>query len=456
MTEKSAPPPPPSTGAPWEKTFERVLTPFEEFLHNQTSSSKVLMATALIALVIANSPWADAYHHLIELPLSLHAGPFALEKTLHHWINDGLMTLFFFLVGLEIKREILVGELAAPRQATLPILAAIGGMVVPALIYWLINADGPGARGWGIPMATDIAFAVGAMVLLGERVPKNLIVFLAALAIVDDLGAVLVIALFYTDHIALDALGAAAAMFGTLIAFNLGGIRRALPYFLVGSVMWLFLFESGIHATLAGILMAITIPARPKYHPERFRQRLDELAREFAASHEPHGSILTNQRQFSVVQTLENAAQAVQTPLQRLEHAAHLPVGLIVIPIFALANAGVPIDVGAIPQVLTNPITLGVVCGLLFGKFIGIAGVAWLAVRLGVAQLPRDVTLPHVAGAAMLGGIGFTMSIFIAQLAFEQMPEYLLLAKTGILAVSVTAGVAGTLYLRWLGRARVE
>jgi NhaA family Na+:H+ antiporter len=432
--------------APWERAFDRITTPFEEFIHNQTSSGLILMGVTLLALVVANSPLVDAYKHLVHTPVAVSIGSWSLEKTLHHWINDGLMVLFFFLVGLEIKREMLVGELASARQAALPIFAAIGGMVVPALIYFLINPEGPGARGWGIPMATDIAFAVGALVLLGKRVPQSLLMFLVALAIVDDLGAVLVIAVFYTETISFEALGLAALMLAVLIVFNLGGIRKPLPYFLVGVVLWLAMLKSGIHATVAGVLVAWTIPARPKYDPLRFSRHMRSMLDRFDASYLPGASILRNPQQRSVVQTLENGIHMVETPLQRLEHSFHLPVGIFVIPIFALVNAGIPIDFGVLDEVAFNPVVLGVILGLVLGKFIGIAGVSWLVIKLGIARPPAGTDMRHIIGIGLLGGIGFTMSIFIAELAFAHTPQVLLMAKTGILFASLLAGILGYIW----------
>jgi len=437
--------------APWERAFERVMTPFEEFIHNQTSSGLVLMATAVLALILANSAAATVYHHFFETEIVLSFGGWTLEMNLHHWINDGLMALFFFLVGLEIKREVLVGELASVRQAALPIIAAIGGMVVPALIYFAINPEGSAARGWAIPMATDIAFAVGALVLLGRRVPASLMMFLVALAIVDDLGGVLVIALFYTQSISFGALGVGALLLALLVGFNLGGVRRPLPYFLVGVGLWLAMLKSGVHATIAGVLVAFTIPAVPKYNPERFTAHVRALIARFSDSGRPGVSILRNQEQRSILQALENGIHGVETPLQRLEHAFHLPVAMLVVPIFAFANAGIPIEFTRLGEVLTQPITLGVMLGLVVGKLAGIAGFSWLAVRLGWARLPAGADVRHLVGVALLGGIGFTMSIFIAELGFGGSPEDLLKAKTGILIASLIAGISGYFWLSRLG-----
>lgn len=433
--------------APWEKTFDRILTPFEEFIHRQTTSGLLLMGTALLALLLANGPLASAYAHLIHTPINLTVGSWSMGMTLHHWINDGLMAIFFFVVGLELKREILVGELAKPRHAVLPIGAAIGGMIVPALIYFAINPEGDGARGWGIPMATDIAFAIGALALLANRVPRALITFLVALAIVDDLGAVMVIALFYTDTIALAPLTMAGLLFALLLAFNMSGIRKTMPYFIVAAFLWYALLQSGVHATLAGILGALSVPAVPKYNPERFSDHVRELMQRFDASHQPGQSIMTNDKLRAVVQTLENGVHSVEAPLQRLEHVWHMPVAYLVIPIFALANAGIPLSFTSLGETLTHPVMLGVSLGLVLGKFIGITGVCWLLLKLGVASLPRDTRFTQIAGVSLLAGIGFTMSIFVAQLGFGEREDLLLMAKTGILAASLLAGVAGFIWL---------
>ncbi len=433
--------------APWERSFDKILTPFEEFIHRQTTSGLLLMGTAVLALVLANGPLSSAYERLVLTPIGLAIGGWTLEMTLHHWINDGLMALFFFVVGLELKRELLVGELAKPRNAALPIAAAIGGMVVPGLVYFAINPAGDAALGWAIPMATDIAFAIGALALLASRVPKALITFLVALAIVDDLGAVTVIAVFYTDTIALVPLGVAGTLFLMLMVFNLIGIRKILPYFIVAVFLWYAFLLSGVHATLAGILGALSVPATPKYDPERFSQHVKELLRRFDTSHEPGKSIMTNDALRAVVQTLENGVHSVETPLQRLEHIWHIPVAYLVIPIFALANAGIPLAIGSMRESLTDPVMLGVSLGLVLGKFVGITGASWLMLKLGLAALPKDTRFTQIAGVSLLAGIGFTMSIFVAQLGFGAREDLLLMAKTGILAGSLLAGVAGFIWL---------
>lgn len=433
--------------ARWEGPLGKLLSPFEEFLHRQTSAGLLLMGMAVLALILANSPFSTTYSDILHTYVSVGFGDWVLKMSLHHWINDALMAVFFFVVGLELKREFLVGELANPRNAALPIAAAIGGMIVPALIFFVLNPTGDASLGWGIPMATDIAFAVGAMALLGARAPKALVTFLVALAIVDDLGAVLVIAIFYTESIALIPLAIAAALFALLVVFNLGGIRNSIPYFIVAVLLWYALLQSGVHATLAGVLGAMTVPAAPKYDPERFSTRVREIMRRFDHAHQPDKSILTNVDMRTQVQALENTVLKVEAPLQRLEHIWHMPVAYIIIPIFALANAGIPLELSSLSETATDPVLLGVFLGLILGKFIGITGASWLVLKLGVAMLPKDTRFIQIAGASLLAGIGFTMSIFVAQLAFGEQADMLLMAKTGILAASFLAGISGYIWL---------
>lgn len=433
--------------APWETAFDKVLSPLEEFIHRQTTSGILLMLCAVAALYIANSPSSAAYYELLKTPFTIGAPDFQLSKTIHHWINDGLMAMFFFVVGLELKREILVGELSDPKQAILPIIAAIGGMVVPVAIYLSFNPAGDALKGWGVPMATDIAFALGALALLGNKVPKNLLTFLVALAIVDDLGAVTVIALFYTETLNMTALAIAAAMTGLLVAINFGGIRRPLPYMLIGTVLWVAMLKSGVHATLAGIILAFTIPMRPKYDPESFLENIEGMLGQIKQTFNSEPNIIKNDTLRCQVQTLGESVYLVQAPAQILEHKMHTPTAYIVIPIFSLANAGIAIDWSALGSLITHPVSMGIAAGLVLGKLIGISGFAWLAVKLGITSLPSGVNFRHIIGAALMGGIGFTMSIFIAELGFAHSPEDLLIAKLGILLASIIAGVSGFLWL---------
>ncbi|WP_415397540.1 Na+/H+ antiporter NhaA [Sulfurimonas sp. CS5] len=437
--------------APWEKTFKKIATPFEHFIHAQTTTGLILMVTTVIALILANSPLADEYIHFFHTKINIDIGSWTFSKSIHHWINDALMAFFFFIVGLEIKREILVGELSNIKVAMLPILSAIGGMVLPALIYLSINNSGEGANGWGIPMATDIAFAISALVLLGNRVSAPLVTFLVALAIVDDLGAVVVIALFYTEQINMIPLVLAFLSFLVLVSFNRFGIHATLPYFIVGSIMWLFMFESGVHATIAGVIAAMAIPSKPKYTPVDFTQHTTNLLQEYdnypvATDHMMH------EKQKAILQNIKDKIDAVGSPASRLEHSLHLPVALIVIPLFALANAGISIDFSSIGDTIAEPVSLGIIAGLILGKVLGIAGVAWLAIKLGIAELPQGSTMSQVFGVAFLGGIGFTMSIFVADLAFAGNDELIFQAKVGILCASLFAGLFGFLWLKYIAK----
>lgn len=433
--------------APWERAFDRILTPLEEFIHRQTTSGILLMICAVVALVIANSPLSESYEHLLHTKLGVSAGSFEFSLTIHHWINDLLMAMFFFVMGLELKRELLVGELSSPAQALLPIMAAIGGMIVPALFYYGVTAGTDASHGWGITMATDIAFAIGALSLLGSRVPKTLITFLIALAIVDDLGAVAVIALYYTEEINTVALAYAGAFTGFLVILNLGGIRRPLPYAVVGACLWASMLASGVHATIAGVIIAFVIPIRPKFEPAHFIERVENGVHKLKKSLADSADIIHNNRFRALVTSLSDGIGLVQAPAQRLEHSMHLPVAYLIIPIFALANAGIPIEMNGVGRYLQEPITLGVIAGLLMGKPLGIAGFTWLTLKMGWADLPPGMTMKHVIGVGFIGGIGFTMSIFIADLGFAGRPEDLLLAKTGIMAASAIAGFGGFFYL---------
>lgn len=428
--------------------IERVLQPFAHFAHTASSGGIVLIVCTAIALVWANSPWAASYHHIWELEVALDAGPFSLRSTLHHLINDGLMAVFFFLVGLEIKREVLVGELASLRQAALPAAAALGGMIVPAAIYAVLNSSGSGAAGWGIPMATDIAFALGVLALLGDRIPAGLKVFLAALAIVDDIGAVLVIALFYTTGVNWAALGAAGALLLLAVGANAAGIRRPGAYAMIGVALWGAVLASGVHATVAGVLLAMAIPSRTRINEDQFLLQARRSVDEFERGCSSETTVLTNQVQQEALLTLETVCDQAQAPLQKIERKLHGIVAFLIMPLFALANAGVAIGGGDIAAVLSSPVTLGVFLGLVVGKPLGIMLFSWATVLMGIATLPSRVTWRMVHGAAWLGGIGFTMSLFVAGLAFPGMPALLAAAKLGILAASLGAGLCGWILLR--------
>jgi Na+:H+ antiporter, NhaA family len=427
----------------------RLTDQFRDFFHNEASSGILLLLMAVVALIWANSPWSGSYFGLWSTKLTVGTEAYNISKPLTLWVNDALMAIFFFVVGLEIKRELLVGELASVRRAALPAAAALGGAVVPALIYLALNRGGPGASGWGVPMATDIAFALGVLALLGSRVPASLKILLAALAIVDDLLAVLVIAIFYTSSIRMDALIAAAMFLVALVAANRFGVRTVMVYALLGVGLWVGVLKSGVHATIAGVLLAITIPATTKIDQIAFVDRARLIVDRFAASAR-YGTTLPTPDQEDALSDLEDAADAVQSPLQKLEHSLHPVVAFFIMPIFALANAGVALG-GDMGEVVTSPVTIGVVLGLILGKQVGITAAAWLATRSGVATLPEGVAMRHVYGMSWLGAIGFTMSLFIANLAFPGNEALLTAGKIGILAASTVAGVVGFIFLRRIG-----
>jgi NhaA family Na+:H+ antiporter len=425
--------------------IERLIKPFALFAKQASAGGIVLLACAVVALLWANSPLSEYYFRLWSIPVEVRFGNLVdIDKPLLLWINDGLMAVFFFLVGMEIKRELLVGELRSPRKAMLPMAAAVGGMVVPALIYASLNWGTPEIRGWGIPMATDIAFALGALALLGTRAPLALKVFLTALAIVDDLGAVLVIALFYTENLKVNALLYSLLFWGAMIAMNRLGVRSGLAYFLMSVGMWYFMLKSGVHATVAGVLGAFAIPVRSRIDPELFIVRVREYLNLFDQPITERTIVLSPEQQ-SAVEAIEREALRVQSPLQRLEHQLHYFVAFFVMPIFALANAGVALG-GEGGLNWTSRVIWGVALGLLIGKPLGIALFSWLAVRLGLAQLPQGINFVHIVGVGFLAGIGFTMALFIGGLAFRG--DELNYAKLGILSGSALAGAIGFMMLR--------
>jgi len=409
---------------------------FQQFTRLQASGGILLLAATVLALIWANSPWGHGYFELWETYLKIELGDLALKESLLHWVNDGLMVIFFFLVGLEIKREILVGELASLRKATLPLAAAVGGMVLPAGLYILFNRSGDGASGWGIPMATDIAFLLGLLTVLGSRVPLSLKVFFTALAIADDLGAVLVIALFYSSEISWLALGVGAIFLAALVVLNRGHVRHPLPYALLGIGLWLAFLQSGIHPTIAGVLLALTIPARTPVRASAFVAQCTAAL----GGLDPEDHHAESRRQQAAAQTLEVIAERIQSPLQRLERMLNPWVAYLIVPIFALANAGVDMR-GNLADALTHPISLGIVAGLVLGKPLGITLFSWIAVRLGIADLPYGVSWRQLFAASWLAGIGFTMSLFIGSSAFSGV--LLDTAKISILVASALAAVIG-------------
>lgn len=382
-----------------------VIDSFRKFLRLESLSGILLLIASAIALAWANSPWSDRYFHLLEMPIGFGFGGGAYSHTLHKWINDGLMTLFFFVVGSEIKREMVSGELATFKQAAFPVLAAVGGMGVPALIYMAFNQGHEGAKGWGIPMATDIPFALGILALLGNRIPGPLRIFLMALAIIDDLGAILVIAVFYTNDLSWASLGAAAAVLGVLTALGRAGVGHGFWYAVLGIMLWYLLLSSGVHGTIAGVLVAWTIPC--------FAPRNGKVS-----------------------------------PLQRMEERLHPWTGFLILPLFALANAGVRMDVGLLHS-LWSRTSAGIFLGLVVGKPVGIFAACWAALAMGFPPLSGGVRLKHLFGAGMLGGIGFTMSIFISGLAFVD-GRLLDTAKVSVFIASILSGALGWAFLRMI------
>jgi Na+:H+ antiporter, NhaA family len=412
----------------------RLIRPLVDFLHTEAAGGVALVAAAIVALLWANSPWDASYDDVWTTHLAVALGDWELDLDLRGWINDGLMVLFFFVVGLEIKRELVEGELRDPRRAALPVWAALGGMIVPALIYAAFNAGGEGRDGWGIPMATDIAMAVGVLSLLGSRASPSLKLFLLALAIVDDIGAIAVIAVFYTKDIGGEALLASAGLVVVVAVMRRAGITSVAPYAVIGAGLWLALHESGVHATLAGVVLALMTPTQPIRHPE-----LVDAAE------------LADVSSYEAARQTATAARESVSVVERLEHQLHPWTSFVIVPLFVLANAGLSLSGAAVSDALTSSVAGGIVVGLVVGKFMGIAGFTWLAARLRMAQLPEGATWSGILGVSALAGIGFTVSIFITDLAFAgtALDDQ---AKIAILAASVLAAAIGSGLLVTLSR----
>ncbi len=418
----------------------------------------LLILATVLALAMANSPLAEDYHRLFQMHCTIGIGDAVLSKPLHLWINDGLMAIFFFVIGLEIKRELLIGHLSSLKRSALPIAGAIGGMLVPALIYVIFNSGMEGARGWAIPMATDIAFALGVLSLLGNRIPLALKIFLMALAIVDDLGAVLVIALFYTDTIVLGALGIAGIAYAAALLLNIFNVRAPLWYLLVGMVVWVGFLQSGIHPTVAGVLLGLTIPVRRIYDGPGWLQHVEGVLakyRTLLSLRTPNSAEELGARQ-EAVHLVEEVTEKAQSPLIRLEHALQPWVAYAIMPIFAFTNAGVTISTESFDTALASPVAWGVFLGLVLGKQIGVFLLSWLAVRLGIADMPGGIGWRHLYGVSILAGIGFTMSLFITELSFAGSPTMLDTSKLAILGASLVAGILGYLMLHRLSAAEQE
>ena len=428
-----------------------IINPVNAFISKSSTGGIVLIISAVIAIIMANSPWSHWYHQLWEHKISFGLDDsFQLNKSLHHWINDGLMAIFFFVIGLELKREIVAGELSNPKNAILPIIAGIGGMIFPALIYTFFNAGTATMNGWGIPMATDLAFALGILYLLGDRVPASLKIFLTAFAIIDDLGSVLVIAFFYTSDISLANLGIGIAFLAVLFISNFLGVRNTFYYGLLGiGGVWLFFLLSGVHATIAAILAAFAIPARVKINETSFIKKMEDYISTFRNADPDHTVPTLTPDQLHILDDMESLTKKAMTPLQKLEHDMHPLVAFVVMPVFALANAGVSFG-GNIE--VTNAVTIGVALGLLIGKMTGIFVLPFLLLKAGLVPPLRGVDYRHLLGLGFISAIGFTMSLFINELAFSPLGEagqqYIAQAKIGIIIASVIGGFTGFFLLK--------
>lgn len=438
------------------KRVREILSPVEGFLKLETSGGILLIAATLIAMIWANSPWKQQYFDFFHTYIKLSVGSFEIKHSLLHWINDGLMAIFFFLVGLEIKRELILGELSTPRKATLPMLAALGGMVVPALIYFSLNPDGVGRSGWGIPMATDIAFALGILMLLGPKVPFVLKIFLLALAIVDDLGAVLVIAFFYTEEVYTQYLGTAFGLLGFIFIMNQIGVRSVIYYIILGTAVWFCFLLSGIHATIAGVILGLMTPVTAWIRHHKLNSGVVPMAesvqtslKDFDIDDSPVGVEEELPKDtYHHLEKLKFLATESISPLDRFVHKLHPWVSYIIVPLFALANAGVDLSGMTFDSIFNSNISLGIILGLLLGKPLGIMLSCFIAVKSGLSELPKDITWSQVFAASVLAAIGFTMALFISGLAIKD-PNYESYSKLGILTASTIASILGYLLLLW-------
>lgn len=423
-----------------------ISNPINKFINLETSSSIILFACSIIAIIWANSAIGDTYNEFwqSQFTIGFSQSDFYLTKPLILWINDGLMAIFFFVIGLEVKREILAGELTTFKKASLPLFAAFGGMAFPALIFIILNNGKVGVEGWGIPMATDIAFALGILKLLGNRVPLGMKIFLTAFAIVDDIGAVLIIAIFYSANIQWDLIGYALALFSFLIFLNYKEVYSKYIFFLFGFIIWVFFLKSGIHPTIAGVLMAFTIPIKRKANLTEYVKIVREELSTFKEDATPSKSILT-QEQIDVIDSIESVTEDVSSPLQHLEHSLHGWVSYLIMPIFALANAGVVISLSGLEGV--SHLALNIAAALVLGNVIGIVTMSYLGIKFKLADLPEGMNFKQLAGVSILGGLGFTMSLFIANLAYTDQ-SLIAGAKLGIIAGSIIAGTLGYSILR--------
>lgn len=424
-----------------EQTIKKSL---ENFFKKDSAAGLMLLFATVAALLVANSPISELYHHLMELHISIDFSSLSIDHSIHSWINDGLMAIFFLLVGLEIKRELKYGELSSVQSALLPVIAAVCGAALPALIFWAFNGGSVYMNGWAIPMATDIAFVIGVMAVLGSRVPVWAKVFVTTIAVVDDLIAVMVIAIFYTDHISMFALGIAAVCLVALLLMNYRNVNKLSPYLIIGIVMWWAVLESGVHATIAGVVLGFTIPAARGWSVERLKEYAREGFELFEQAADKDLPVSKEQALHHMDTTINQA----ESPLHRLEHKLHTPVYFVIMPLFAFSNAGVVFNPQIMADAFSSTLTWGIIVGLFIGKQIGIFSATWLMTKLNLSPLADNKeTWKVVYGLALLGGIGFTMSLFIANLSFDN--ELLLeFSKVGILAGSVISGIGGYLLLK--------
>ncbi|MGB5398253.1 MAG: Na+/H+ antiporter NhaA [Gammaproteobacteria bacterium] len=432
-----------------QRGLENIHDPFSSFIRAQTTTSWFLLLATIIALWWANSDYYSTYQNLTHTSIWFFLGDFQLHASLKHITNDGLMVIFFFLLGLEIKREVLAGDLARPENRRMLILCAIGGMACPAIIYSLFNWSLDSQIGWGIPMATDTAFALGVLTIVRKHIPGSLLAFLVGLAIVDDVGAILVIAIFYTQELSIYHLSSAFILIAFLALGNYAGVRQPYFYIIVGIATWWMMLKSGVHPTFAGVAIALTVPARPKLTSEKLLDKAKITISSMQDQPRPV-DVLGSRTDHEQVLEVRDFAERATTPLRRWEDSLELPVALFILPLFVLTNAGVPFSLTSFIQSLQHPTGLGIITGLVLGKFIGISGACWLGLRYNIGRLPDGVNLQHVIGVSLIAGIGFTMSTFIATLGFDSQPAHLQSAKSSILVASLASAILGLLYIRFV------
>jgi len=431
-----------------QRGLENIHDPFSSFIRAQTTASWFLLLATILALWWANSDYST-YQNLTRTSVGFFLGDFKLQASLKHIINDGLMVIFFFLLGLEVKREVLAGELSRPENRRMLILCATGGMVCPAAIYLLFNWSLDSRIGWGIPMATDTAFALGVLTVVRKHIPGSLLAFLVGLAIVDDVGAILVIAVFYTQDLSIVHLLSAFALIVFLALGNYAGVRQPYFYIIVGVTTWWMMLKSGVHPTFAGVAVALTVPARPKLTSEKLLDKAKTTIN--SMQHQSKSvDVLGSRTDHEQVLEVRDFAERATTPLRRWEDMLDLPVALFILPLFVLANAGVPFSMTSFTASIQHPTGLGIITGLVLGKFIGISGACWLGLRYKIGCLPDGVNLHHAIGVSLIAGIGFTMSTFIATLGFDAQPVHLQSAKSSILVASLISAILGVLYIRFV------